>query len=59
MNKIIIFYIYLALERFLEQARLYPNETDGDIVANYCISSANLLEVFNLLEGEKRAPNEV
>ena len=43
----------------MEEAEKFPGSTDYDIVAAYCRSSAECIEILNLLEGEKRKPKEV
>ena len=51
--------IFLALEKFLDQAKLYPEESKFDIVAKYCQTSGECTEIVGLLEGQKRKPSEV
>ena len=52
-------HLILALEKFLGQAKLYPEETSFDIVAKYCETSGECAEIVSLLEGLKRKPSEV
>ena len=53
------FFLIIALEKFLDQAKLYPEESRFDIVAKYCQTSGECTEIVHLLEGQKRKPSEV
>ncbi|XP_013390807.1 nucleolar pre-ribosomal-associated protein 1, partial [Lingula anatina] len=51
--------IFIALEKFIQQAKGYlEGVRSEDIAANYCRSSPECQEIFQILEAGKRKPQE-
>ena len=44
------FYDCLGLEKFIQQAKLYPNDSEYDLVAQYCHSVTSFSAFTDLLD---------